>query len=133
VRSIERWRGKKNSWARIARDENEPLGEQSVESWASIQMTAVGEVRTMVINRRACDRSRTGLAQAIAWYEVRATKYQPEGAQSVESRNHSRWLLGNYPHFEATGLGTVGSYLKVGMRAGGRVIERERGVAQVTV
>jgi hypothetical protein len=96
-------------------------------------MTAWGEVRTTIINLRACDRSRAGSAQAIAWYEVRATKYQPEGAQSVESRKHSRRFLGNYPHLEATGLGTVESYSKVGMRAGVRVIERERGVAQVTV
>jgi hypothetical protein len=96
-------------------------------------MTAGGEVQTAIINRRACDRSRAGSAQAIAWYEVRATSYQPEGAQSVESRKHSRRLLGNYPHVEATGLSTVGSHSKVGMCAGVRAIERERGVAQVTV
>jgi hypothetical protein len=31
-------------------------------------------VRTTMSNRRACDWSRAGSAQAIAWYEVRATK-----------------------------------------------------------
>jgi hypothetical protein len=82
-------------------------------------MTAGGEVRTKIINRRACDRTRAGLAQAIAWYEVRATNYQPEVAQSVESRKHSRR--------------SVGSYSKVGICAGVRAIERERGVSKVTV
>jgi hypothetical protein len=33
VRSIERWSGAKNSWARSVSDENEPEGVQSVESW----------------------------------------------------------------------------------------------------
>jgi hypothetical protein len=96
-------------------------------------MTAGGEVRTTIINRRACDRSRAGSAQAIAWYEVRATNYQPKGVQLVESSKHSRKLLGNYLQVEATGVGTVGSYSKVGMCSGVRAIERERGVAQVTV
>jgi hypothetical protein len=40
----------------------------------SAQTTAGCEVRTTIINRRACDRSRAGSAQAIAWYEVRGTK-----------------------------------------------------------
>jgi hypothetical protein len=59
----------------------------------SAQTIAGCEVRTAIINRRACDRSKAGSAKAIAWYEVRATK------SNRRARNRS--TLGS----------TVGGYL----------------------
>jgi hypothetical protein len=75
-----------NSWWRSANDDNQPEGVRSVESWL-------------------------GTGNSL----VRSASYekQPEGAQSVDSRKQSRRLLGNDPPIKATGLGTVGSYLKI--------------------
>jgi hypothetical protein len=79
------------------------------------------------------DRTRAGRGTSNSLIRSASHDKQPDGVQSVDLRNHSRWLLGSYPHLEATGLGTVGSYSRIGMRAGMHAIERERGVAQVTV
>jgi hypothetical protein len=35
---------------------------------------------------------------------------QPESVRSVDAKNHSRWLRGNYLHLDATISGTVERY-----------------------
>jgi hypothetical protein len=89
------------------------------------QVTARYEARVTINNRRACDRSTQ--RSTVGGYPVTICTLmrlgvgrsgvaclgrdnQPEGVRSVDAKNHSRWLPGNYLHLDATRSGTVGRY-----------------------
>jgi hypothetical protein len=132
--------GQRRGWTAQKRSTWTVWRARDLSSAGSAQRTAGHEARATRMNRWACNRSRAGLGTDNSWWRsanddnqpkgVRSVESwlgtgnslarsasdekQPEGAQSVDARKHSRRLLGNYPHVEATGLGTVGSYSKVG-------------------